>query len=321
MTDPIFEQEKPSLLGRILPPIILISVFGGFVSLAIYAYQAGRQSVPEGELMVVEADKAPMKEKPQDPGGMEFPNQDKTIFETFAGSESTEAKVERVLPNPEEPIAPVASKEAVETTTWINNKLAPAADGKPEGVEQVIGAEDAVATDTSPANQGPKVVNIQEELGKQAVNATAPIEPAVTATRPVTLTPKTETPKDVAEAPVAAVETTKPAEKKEPFAPEKIATAKKPEQPKKPERPKEPTLKSAAGKQMVQLGAYRSDTDAKADFAKLQKKFAALGGLSPVVNRADLGEKGVFFRLRVATADAKALCAKLAGQACMVVKQ
>ncbi len=89
------------------------------MALAWYAYHAGTQSTKDEDLLVVEADKTPMKEKPLDPGGMKFPNQDKTIFETFSNAQPP--KVERVLPAPEEPL-PQEMPIRPETTTWMNDK-------------------------------------------------------------------------------------------------------------------------------------------------------------------------------------------------------
>ncbi|MDX2074590.1 MAG: SPOR domain-containing protein [Alphaproteobacteria bacterium] len=299
VNDPLFDNEPRSMAAKLLPPLVLICAFGGFIALAIYAYKAGSQSVNEGELMVIEADKTPTKEKPEDPGGMQFPNQDKTIFDTFSAGSQPPPQVERVLPTPEEPMP----KEV--GANWANDKLDTATPAAPVSAEQVFGEDDAPPA-PAPAEEkkeepknvaqtGPQVVNVREELGKQAVAEPAPAEPA----KVVELAPKTlETMAEKAMQPVE-----KTAEK----------TAEKPV-----EKPKA----ASGGKQLVQLGAYRSEADAKADFAKIQKKNAALSGKSPVINRADLGEKGVFFRLRVGTDDAKALCAKLSasGQACMAVK-
>ena len=95
-----------------IPTIMLVSVVTGFLLLSYYAYNTGRQSVKEDDLLVIEAEKTPMKEKPLDPGGMKFPNQDKTIFETFSNNQAP-AKVERVLPTPEEPITKNEALEAM----------------------------------------------------------------------------------------------------------------------------------------------------------------------------------------------------------------
>ena len=101
--DPLFDddEERSNIFARLLPSLVLIFAFGGFVALAIYAYKAGSNSGNEEDLTVIEADSAPLKEKPSDPGGMQFPNQDKTIFETFSANGGIPPKVERVLPAPE----------------------------------------------------------------------------------------------------------------------------------------------------------------------------------------------------------------------------
>ncbi len=281
MTDQ--DEYTKGILARTLPTLVLITAFGSFVALAIYAYKSGQSSTTaEGELLVIEADKSPMKEKPADPGGMEFPNKDKTIYDTFSAGSSAPAKVERVLPTPEEPMA--KDVDSGEPATWINGKLAAPAAGA---------AENAFAED-APAE--PKVVNVNEELGKQAVSAV-----------------------DVKEIAVAPVATAKPVELQTP-AIKMIAEPKS--EPKVIAKPvvKADMKPASTGKELAQLGAYKTDAEAKADFAKMQKKFSVLSSLSPVVNRADLGDKGIFYRLRVATSDAKSLCAKLAGQACMAVK-
>lgn len=75
----------------------------------------------------------------------------------------------------------------------------------------------------------------------------------------------------------------------------------------------------------VQVSSRGSEADAQASFRALQAKFPSqLGGQSPVIRRADLGDKGVFFRAMVgpyATAEqATTMCVNLkaAGGACVV---
>lgn len=94
------------------PNMILLGAVSGFILLAWYAYNAGTPPPREDDLLVIEADKTPVKEIPKNPSGMEFPNQDKTIFETFSTNKQPD-KVERVLPPPEEPIEINSAEEAV----------------------------------------------------------------------------------------------------------------------------------------------------------------------------------------------------------------
>lgn len=162
--DPILMDEDDLPAGgviRWLPGIVVGSALIGFIGLAWYAYHTGAQSLNEDELVVVVADKTPVKERPLDPGGMKFPNQDKTIFETFGNAPPP--KVERVMPAPEEPMPRDMDPSA--TKTWVNEKLqkpeepaAKAEDPKPAKAEEkkeekkeVIEAKPAPKAEEKPA--------------------------------------------------------------------------------------------------------------------------------------------------------------------------
>jgi outer membrane biosynthesis protein TonB len=91
--------------------------------------------------------------------------------------------------------------------------------------------------------------------------------------------------------------------------------------------PPVPPKSVAAGDFHVQVAALRSETQAKAAWSDLQRKHAdLLGTLTFSVVRADLGSKGVFYRVRggpiASDETARDLCAKLKarGIGCMVVR-
>ncbi len=78
---------------------------------------------------------------------------------------------------------------------------------------------------------------------------------------------------------------------------------------------------------LVQLGAFRSRADARDHWEKLRRQHPDIvGGLEHTVIRADLGEKGIYYRLRAggfaSQAVAGATCQQLSKrqQACFVVK-
>ncbi|MFP6741226.1 MAG: SPOR domain-containing protein [Alphaproteobacteria bacterium] len=54
-------------------------------------------------LPLIEADEGPTKQRPEDPGGLVIPNQDKLVYEALDGA-GAEETVERLLPPPEEPL-------------------------------------------------------------------------------------------------------------------------------------------------------------------------------------------------------------------------
>lgn len=117
-----------------------------------------------------------------------------------------------------------------------------------------------------------------------------------------------------------------------PAAQTKPAAAAPPPVATKPE-PK-PAVKPAAvaagggalsGTHLVQVGAFGSTAEANGVWTRLQAKFGdVLGGKSSDIERADLGAKGVFYRLRVgpyaSAADAKSACESLKskGQDCLI---
>jgi cell division protein FtsN len=88
-----------------------------------------------------------------------------------------------------------------------------------------------------------------------------------------------------------------------------------------------PAPPAAAGGAVLQIGAYKSEAEAQAAWKTYQGRHATLlAGYGPDIARADLGDKGVWYRLRIAGfADkdvASALCDRLKadGGACFLGK-
>jgi len=95
--------------------------------------------------------------------------------------------------------------------------------------------------------------------------------------------------------------------------------------------PAAPTAAKATGKAgqgyMIQLSAVRNEANAKSEWARLVKKHSdVLGGLELVIQRADLGVKGIFYRVRggwfANRGEAKAICTELAKRnvGCLIAK-
>lgn len=390
---------------RWIPTLVVLCVVGGFFSLSWYAYHAGIESVKDDDLLVIEADKTPMKEKPADPGGMQFPNQDKTIFDTFSANKRPAQNVERILPSPEAPMSK-DDADTSETKTWINSKLT---EKKPATKEQVFGkqkeeklkSEDApqrevisdipkaddtsdsyiAARDNEPASemfsQKDNTTSIKEKITLEANEKTAKLaaekekvaqeanekseaaklaeekaiaqkeekeklaleakEKAAKAAEEKAEALKAEKEKLAQEAKEKAealkVEKEKIAkeakEKAAKAAEEKAANAKAEkeklvQEAKEKAEKTEKKVKSAGGVAMVQLGAYRSEEEAKDAWKNLHIKHKDLSDKSPSIVRADLGSKGIYYRLRITgladNAEANALCRTLSskGQPCII---
>jgi cell division protein FtsN len=90
--------------------------------------------------------------------------------------------------------------------------------------------------------------------------------------------------------------------------------------------PAQAVSNGAAG-YVVQVSSQRSEADAQASYKALQGKFpSVLGSRAPLIKRADLGDKGVFYRAMVgpfgSSEEAAQVCGNLktAGGQCVVQK-
>lgn len=172
---------------------------------------------------------------------------------------------------------------------------------KPEADDPDLTPEPVMADDPIPADQ--KVAEILQRAVKE-VQAEQPAAAAPAPEAKVTPVVVAEKPKEVAKPTPAPAEKPKaPAAK--PAAPAPLATS----------------------GERVQLGAFRSRAEAEKQWQKLQKTSAdVLGGKPYQVVEANLGEKGIYYRLRAAgfnsSADAKAACSAITGrgQPCLVVR-
>jgi len=88
-----------------------------------------------------------------------------------------------------------------------------------------------------------------------------------------------------------------------------------------------PAAAPAAGAYTVQVTSQRSEAEAQTEFKTLQAKFPGqLGNRQPIIHRADLGDKGTFYRALVgpfaSSEAAAAMCSNLkaAGGSCIVQK-
>jgi hypothetical protein len=313
------EDEQESGIFRWMSAFVVLLAVAGFFGLAWYAYKSGGEAVDEKDVELVKADKAPVKETPANPGGMQIPNQDKTVYGLIGGNKAEKPTVERILPAPEEPIA----RGGDTTETWMSDKAKNKVNGE-EGAEKIAEATPPVpAIETTPSEvkkteqfNPAQVQTAQNDQGNvtpqevqpksgDSVVTKAAVNPVVTVAPATTPAPAPEVKKEVKkEAPPP------PPEKKTPVA------AAEPE----PKAAVKPPIKGAR----VQLGAYKSEEEAENNWTKIAKRFEnEMNGKAHYIIRADLGEKGIYYRLQVAPfASAKAaeefcLTFVSAGQSCL----
>ena len=94
-----------------------------------------------------------------------------------------------------------------------------------------------------------------------------------------------------------------------------------------PPAPAPAKISAPAGAYMVQLSAVRTEQAAMSEWTRLSKKHPdVLGGLKPIIQRADLGDKGIFYRVRggwlASRAEAKTICNELKKRnvGCLIAK-
>ncbi|MSO98129.1 MAG: SPOR domain-containing protein [Rhodospirillaceae bacterium] len=298
-TEDVFDDEyynrrgskaAGSPFGLILGVIVGAALAGGGAWFVLNEQNVGGLD-SSGGVPVVKADSQPYKIKPDNPGGMQVENQDKTVYDRVAKTDAPQ-RVENLLPPAELPKTP----PKIETP----KAEAPKAEPAPPVKSPLDEKRDELAAMIANLD---KKTEAQEKWTSDAIKALAdPAKPAaVPAPKPA--------------APVAAPE----ASKESVPPPPEVAT------PQVAAIPPQPVLPSAGV--LVQLAAAKTEEAAMAEWNRVKNRHAELlGGLSPTVVRADLGERGVFFRLRAGTlpdkAAADALCTALTAQgaACLVVK-
>ncbi len=305
---------------RWMSVIIVLLVIFGFFSLAWYAWRNNTQSVDTGgELIVVEADTAPYKEQPDEPGGMEFPHQDKEVYNRLvADGEAGEEQVERLLPEAEQPLKKrvVAAEAEGKTASWINKKIHPS--GTDDTTVEVIEAAEKEAQQEPVETAKAEAVQEEREKTERRDEVKSQSEiPAYVPPKPVV---KPWLPK---EEPKKEVETVskKPVADEDPIVQQAENYVKKAAQV-PPAVKKEP----AASAVEVQLAALRSRAEAETVWKRLSVRHKdLLAGRSHRIMEANIPGKGTYYRLRVgaaSAADGKSLCSRFSQrkQACILAK-
>lgn len=264
--------------SRIALAVVTLGAFAAFIW---YAY--GRVGEPGGDAVapLIKADEGPTRVRPESPGGMEIPHQDKMIYEELSGAEP-EPGVERLLPPPEVPLPPPATTAAISPGAGpgpaeVETLVSPAAPPPPPPEAQ---AEPAPAP-TPP--QPEKTAAVEPGLAPAAGPGAPKAAPAGAEDDAVTAQAGPD------EAAPAAPE---PSAKPRPGEPEEPAVAALPS-------PPGDQVPAAVGGHRIQLAAVRSREGAEREWQRLKTAHAdLLGPLTLTVEKVDLGSKGIFYRVQ-----------------------
>ncbi len=274
--------------------IAIVTALSVFVGVLWYAYDWGVEQLGSTRLPLIVADTTPIKSRPEDAGGIEVLNQNVAVLNDAAPGPG-EPQAERLLPPPEAPqMAPTELPQVAELPLETP-QVASVAE-----VENLLGPP--IDTAAGPPRKARAVEVPLPPAAPQVVAAPEPVLPE----------PKTEieaAPEPPPELPVIpSAATSEPA----PAAAPQVAAL--------------PAAET--GGFVVQLAALRATDGARPAWTRLQKAHPALlGDRQLSVQQADLGDRGIFYRVRagffVARTDASDLCnaLKARGQDCLVAKR
>ena len=307
-------------------PLRIIAIVLGIVFLGIlwYALPRGADRYNDENLPLVRADKSAYKSEPAERGGMDIPNRDSTVFEPL--EERNGDEVETLLPEAEEPTeraklikvpqddesTPPADmnlerqldngEKTQQDTAAVENQSAEESNDT-ETADVISVPQDSVSTpddNSLNAEDTDMVVDSSEEM-LPPQNRTAPekeelAEEPTDADRAARLTAysKPETLSDSAQDTSDMSTETKPDQ--ETGSDEVVSQTEKEPVP----QPSTSQPTATAASHYVQLGSFSDRAGAETGYAQKQKQYGDLiADVGVDYQRADLGEKGVFYRVRL----------------------
>ncbi|MGO4571442.1 SPOR domain-containing protein [Microvirga sp. 2TAF3] len=269
-------------------------------------------AVTGGEPPLIKATNEPIKVQPQNPGGVEIPNQNKQIYERT--NQNAETKVVTRTEQPVDVKQVARMNAASDATGATANPQQPANGlnlGEPRKVRTVTIRPDGSMGQADGGNARPAAPAAPPTMTMPTATQppAAPAQPKPVAATPAAPAPK---PAPVAEAPGDASPQPKP-QRVASAQPTAIAPA-----------AAAPADTASIGGFSVQLGLANSESAAQKSLAQLQRKYSDLDGQSALIRKAEVNGNTIY-RVRVgpmSQSEASTLCSKLQGQGgqCFVAK-
>lgn len=303
--------ERPSVISKALFDGQLrkgLLLWGGIAAVALVAlaviavvFSGHGEKVARlpAEAPLIKAEEQPIKVAPESAGGMQVPNRDMMVYERMHGAPGTKPPVERLLPEPEQPLAPPQPKPSAPPAE--PPALARSGGERSPDVEPPVAIEPPGDTPVVPA----------PSISDTPLPAAPPSDKPPAATTTAKPKPPSSVKTPTPDKPTAATKT--------PVPDKSTVTAKAatPEQ----------SRKSGSGRYQVQLLAGRSADEVRSAWTKLKAKNSdLLGPLSPTLAPTQLGDRGTYYRLRAgpleSEAKARALCDRLSGRgaSCIIIR-
>ena len=299
-------------------PLVFLC-FAASGAVLFYLSDMGR-SERAGGAPLIKAIAEPIKTEPEEPGGVEIPNRNRLIYDRVSGKAS---KVqERIVPREEKLVAAPrrvraggSGEEPVSTASIVHfNVKDPNAPGfsrgSPPRSKAASARGDAPAKKKEPFSRTSGVGVQSSGSGELKARAVSPVPRRVYAVSVgrEALSPRGAGVADTAVRP--AVNAPVPALRPAGIGPSFSAT---------PYRALEASGGGRPGLMFaVQLAARRNEGAALAAYREMQGRYPSLRGYSPLVQKVDLGTRGVYYRLRLgplaSRQEAEQFCSALRGE-------
>jgi SPOR domain len=280
---------------------------------AAFAYRTYVGSVRSGEPPIIKADNSPTKIVPASADA------NIKVADRMAVGDGTE----KIVPREEAPVDLNAQSGPRVVLAPMNPNRPPTGNAAPANPPP------AIVTNGTMSNTEPHKIKTLTVRGDEPDAAATPVTSAPTASAPVTAKPA---PAARTAAPAAAASRNPPlSANASANAPLSLSPQAAPAADTRTRfaanNPAQvvPSAPAAGGMYMVQVSSQRNESDAQASYKALQGKFpTVLGSHAPVIKRADLGNKGVYYRAMVGPfgtpGEASQFCGSLktAGGQCVV---
>lgn len=276
----------------ILAVIIGVLLFGGILW---QTYMFGKISGSEEAVPLIKADTSASRVRPEEPGGLEIPDQDRQVFNMLEDGKKQE-RVESLLQSYEEPLPRPAATDTTGTEIISQQATVTTSSQSPPAQQESL--------PTLPPKEVPSVNNHQVPEQQEAAKATAQPTPAPQPVKTAAVTkPTTKT---------TAAKTAKPTTKVASSTPAKTTAV---------------AVRPAGKINRIQIMALSSEDAARTEVSRLQKRFPEkLGSLTFWISKVTLEGRGTFYRVQagpVTGTQAQELCKLLKSNnlGCIVVRQ
>lgn len=284
------KNKMPLKRGKTFPVLMSVAAVAVLGAVLWYSYPKEKTYQEEAAVPLVRADAGPMKTVPNDPGGMDIPYRDSTVFETLRqaradGQGGDDGQVENLLANSDTE-QPMTHEQVF---AGVNTTMQQGADVSAIVKPDAVAAQGGVDAPSDIAANSAANASSEEVAQEEADSFT------------VASAPETDS-EEIAVPMPAKKPTVSEAQRMERTEPAAGAEA-------------APVIAAAKDGYLIQIASVRSEGAAKAMWQELKQKYPQqLGALALNIDRADLGTRGVYYRVQggvVTEARARQICSVL----------